>query len=64
MGGKKKLASQENGIRCGLMPDAMQPTSLKDDDQDDRRVGRSRSGISGSGSPVKTNLPHTMLAMD
>ena len=47
------------------MPHAMQPTSLKDDDQDDRRVGRSRSRVLWSGclgvwvSPAKTIFaPH------
>ena len=62
--GKKRLTSQENGIRCGLMPDAMQPTSPKDDDQDGRRVGRSRSRVSGSGYLLRSRyLPHTILAM-
>ena len=41
------------------MPDAMQPTRLTDDDQDDRRVGRSRSGVS-----CKDDICPTMLAMD
>lgn len=54
---KKRLTSQENGIRCGLMPDAMQPTSPKDDDQD----GRSQpfEGLGVWVSPAKTIFaPH------